>query len=213
VLTAVPYVATWILGYWALARRTIQRTMSADTNKAMIPRLVEEVWRRGNVGVIDELLRPTGWITTLYPACPHRQISANGGRLGVCQVDLWPCSPRSLGEQSHNFGLSQRWHAPGRPTNAAEWLATLSPCESLIGRARYGTSGLASELVKGSLTGMSGHSAQAVSRSPTIFNLVGSGSPIKLAQSFRADFTSSDLESRPRGTQAIRGDPIFCNPI
>src|SRR6266700_689488 len=60
-------------------------------------------------------------------------------------------------------------------------------CESLIGCARSGTSGLASELVKGS--------AEAVSRSPTIFNLVGSASPIKVAQSFRADFTGSDLES------------------
>lgn len=46
------------------------------------------------------------------------------------------------------------------------------------------------------------------------FNLVGSGSPIKLHSHFVADFTSSDLESAGvLKVKQIHGDPIGCDPI
>jgi hypothetical protein len=46
------------------------------------------------------------------------------------------------------------------------------------------------------------------------FNLVGSGSPIKLHSHFVADFTSSDLENADLiALKQIHGDPIFCDPI
>jgi hypothetical protein len=46
------------------------------------------------------------------------------------------------------------------------------------------------------------------------FNLVGSGSPIKLHSHFVADFTSSDLESAEfLALKQIHGDPIGCDPI
>jgi hypothetical protein len=45
-------------------------------------------------------------------------------------------------------------------------------------------------------------------------NLVGSGSPIKVAQSFPADFTSSDVENADLvARKQIRADPILCRPI
>ena len=46
------------------------------------------------------------------------------------------------------------------------------------------------------------------------FNLVGSGSPIKLHSHFVADFSSSDLESAELlALKQIHGDPIGCDPI
>jgi hypothetical protein len=46
------------------------------------------------------------------------------------------------------------------------------------------------------------------------FNLVGSGSPIKLHSHFVADFTSSDLENADLLVlKQIHGDPIGCDPI
>jgi hypothetical protein len=46
------------------------------------------------------------------------------------------------------------------------------------------------------------------------FNLVGSGSPIRLHSHFVADFTSSDLENADLlAFKQIHGDPIFCDPI
>jgi len=46
------------------------------------------------------------------------------------------------------------------------------------------------------------------------FNLVGSGSPIKLHSHFVADFSSSDLEDADLlALKQIHGDPIGCDPI
>ncbi len=46
------------------------------------------------------------------------------------------------------------------------------------------------------------------------FNLVGSGSPIKLHSHFVADFSSSDIESADLlALKQIHGDPIGCDPI
>jgi hypothetical protein len=46
------------------------------------------------------------------------------------------------------------------------------------------------------------------------FNLVGSGSPIKLHSHFVADFTSSDLETADvLAIKQVHGDPIGCDPI
>jgi hypothetical protein len=46
------------------------------------------------------------------------------------------------------------------------------------------------------------------------FNLVGSGSPIKLHSHFVIDFTSSDLETADLiAIKQIHGDPVGCDPI
>ena len=46
------------------------------------------------------------------------------------------------------------------------------------------------------------------------FNLVGSGSPIKLHSHFVGDFSSSDLENAEFVTfKQIHGDPFGCDPI
>jgi hypothetical protein len=46
------------------------------------------------------------------------------------------------------------------------------------------------------------------------FNLVGSGSRIKLHSHFVADFTSSDLETADvLAIKQVHGDPIGCDPI
>jgi hypothetical protein len=46
------------------------------------------------------------------------------------------------------------------------------------------------------------------------FNLVGSGSPIKLHTHFVVDFTSSNLESADvLAIKQVHGDPIGCDPI
>jgi hypothetical protein len=46
------------------------------------------------------------------------------------------------------------------------------------------------------------------------FNLVGSGSPIKLHSHFVADFSSSDLETAELlALKQIHGEPIGCDPI
>jgi hypothetical protein len=46
------------------------------------------------------------------------------------------------------------------------------------------------------------------------FNLVGSGSPVKLHSHFVIDFTSSDLEHADLLTiKQVHGDPVRCDPI
>jgi hypothetical protein len=46
------------------------------------------------------------------------------------------------------------------------------------------------------------------------FNLVGSGSPIKLHSHFVIDFTSSDLETADLlAIKQVHGDPIGCDPL
>jgi hypothetical protein len=46
------------------------------------------------------------------------------------------------------------------------------------------------------------------------FNLVGSGSPIKLHSHFVIAFTSADLEeAEVLYLKQIHGDPVFCDPI
>jgi hypothetical protein len=46
------------------------------------------------------------------------------------------------------------------------------------------------------------------------FNLVGSGSPIRLHSHFVADFSSSDLETAEfLGLKQVHGDPFGCDPI
>lgn len=46
------------------------------------------------------------------------------------------------------------------------------------------------------------------------FNLVGSGSPVKLHSHFVADFTSSDLETaKVLAVKQVRGDPVGCDAI
>ena len=46
------------------------------------------------------------------------------------------------------------------------------------------------------------------------FNLVGSGSPIKLHSHFVADFTSIDLETADvLAIKQVHGDPVGCDPI
>jgi hypothetical protein len=56
------------------------------------------------------------------PVQPSEDLSQRG-RLSACQVQVGPGGPCPLCKQSDSFGLTQRWHAPGRLTNATEWLA------------------------------------------------------------------------------------------